>query len=78
MFLKKPKWEFADEAPSALDEPSEATLYHRLSDLVMGQGGGLVSIAHRPGVLAFHTRQWVLEPQAAGASALFRLSEKAA
>ena len=85
VFLKKPAWVFADEATSALDEAAEATLYARLTSLVSEQNGGLVSIAHRPGVVAFHNRQWVLErtpetnTQAPGApvSPLFTLSEKA-
>jgi putative ATP-binding cassette transporter len=69
---------FADEATSALDEASEATLYQRLADLVAQRQGGLVSIAHRPGVAAFHQRHWVLEPQAEGGDALFKLAEKPA
>jgi putative ATP-binding cassette transporter len=76
--LKKPKWIFADESTSALDEAAEATLYQRLTNLVAERGGGLVSIAHRPGVAAFHKRHWVLEPQAPGAEALFTLAEKPA
>jgi putative ATP-binding cassette transporter len=87
VFLKKPAWVFADEATSALDEAAEATLYERLTALVAAQNGGLVSIAHRPGVVAFHNRQWLLERQdemgtqapdgAAPVSPLFKLSEKA-
>jgi len=80
VLLKQPQWVFADEATSALDEAAETTLYQRLSAMVQARGGALVSIAHRPGVVAFHNRLWVLEPveadQAAGA--LFRLSEKPA
>jgi putative ATP-binding cassette transporter len=67
--LKKPQWLFADEATSALDEAAEKTLYQRLSDMLAQRGGSLVSIAHRPGVAAFHTRQWVLEPQTMGQAA---------
>jgi putative ATP-binding cassette transporter len=78
VLLKKPKWVFADEATSALDEGAEATLYQRLRALVAQRQGGLVSIAHRPGVAAFHQRQWLLEPQAAGSEALFKLAEKPA
>jgi putative ATP-binding cassette transporter len=78
VLLKKPKWVFADEATSALDEAAEATLYQRLRSLVAQRQGGLVSIAHRPGVAAFHQRRWVLEPQAAGSEALFTLAEKPA
>jgi len=78
VLLKKPKWVFADEATSALDIAAETTLYTRLTALVKERNGGLVSIAHRPGVAAFHQRQWVLEPQAPGSEALFKLSEKPA
>ena len=85
VLLKKPRWVFADEATSALDEAAETTLYERLTAMVGQQGGGLVSIAHRPGVVAFHNRQWLLErnpetnTQAPGTpvSPLFMLSEKA-
>jgi putative ATP-binding cassette transporter len=78
VLLKKPKWVFADEATSALDEAAEAKLYQRLTTLVAERQGGMVSIAHRPGVAAFHQRRWVLQPQAAGAEALFTLAEKPA
>jgi putative ATP-binding cassette transporter len=78
VLLKRPRWVFADEATSALDEAAEATLYQRLTALVAQRQGGLVSIAHRPGVAAFHQRHWVLEPQEAGAEAKFRLVEKPA
>lgn len=64
--VKKPRWLFVDEATSALDEAAEATLYERLKAMVKDQNGALVSIAHRPGVSAFHARQWALEPGAEG------------
>jgi len=76
VFLKQPQWVFADEATSALDAPTEATLYQRLVDMLAARGGGLVSIAHRPGVAAFHTKAWVLEPAAGGADARFEVVEK--
>ncbi len=60
-FLKQPRWLFVDEASSALDEDAERTLYQRLRERVAAQNGALVSIAHRPGVAAFHDRQWRLE-----------------
>ncbi|MGA0570261.1 ABC transporter ATP-binding protein/permease [Variovorax sp. VNK109] len=61
VLLKKPRWIFADEATSALDEPAEKQLYQKLIEQVRQAGGGLVSIAHRPGVAAFHQRRWMLE-----------------
>ena len=81
VLLKKPQWIFADEATSALDADAEATLYQRLSALVTQRGGGMVSIAHRPAVAAFHSRQWVLTPRQAGGAtgeAMFTLSENRA
>lgn len=87
VLLKKPQWLFADEATSALDEAAEAALYQRLCDLVAERGGALVSIAHRPGVAAFHNQRWVLEPRSVAEEsgsassqevALFTLSTKPA
>ena len=62
VFLKKPLWLFADEATSALDEAAEATLYQRLCDGARARGGALVSIAHRPALVAFHNQLWTMEP----------------
>lgn len=64
--LKQPRWLFLDEATSALDEAAEATLYERLRERLRAQDGALVSIAHRPGVAAWHERQWVLQPGGEG------------
>jgi vitamin B12/bleomycin/antimicrobial peptide transport system ATP-binding/permease protein len=59
--LKQPRWLFVDEASSALDEEAERLLYQRLRELVAAQNGALISIAHRPGVAAFHEQRWQLE-----------------
>ena len=75
VFLKKPAWIFADEATSALDEESERILYERLLALVKSGNGALISIAHRKSMLAWHSRSWTLEKQAAGEAALFRLRQ---
>jgi putative ATP-binding cassette transporter len=64
VLLKQPRWVFADEATSALDAPAERALYDKLSALVQQRNGALVSIAHRPGMAAFHTRRWMLEKRA--------------
>jgi putative ATP-binding cassette transporter len=63
VLLKQPAWVFADEATSALDTEAESTIYQRLVALVQRAGGGLVSIAHRPSVAAFHNRRWTLVRQ---------------
>ena len=73
VLLRQPQWIFADEATSALDEAAEKTLYDRLKAQVVSAGGGMVSIAHRPGVAAFHNRVWTLVPTEPGAAALYEL-----
>lgn len=72
VFLKDPRWVLADEATAALDGPAEATLYTRLVERVTRRGGGLVSVAHRPAVAAFHNRSWTLEPPPEGAAGAAR------
>lgn len=74
VLLRKPSWIFADEATSALDEAAEKDLYNRLVAQVDSAGGGLVSIAHRPGVAAFHNRVWTLVPAPQGSHAAFVLT----
>ena len=66
VFLRQPRWLFLDEATSALDEATEQALYPQLRELVLSQGGALVSIAHRPGVAAYHAQQWTFEPRTDG------------
>jgi vitamin B12/bleomycin/antimicrobial peptide transport system ATP-binding/permease protein len=73
VLLKKPAWIFADEATSALDEVAEKTIYEKLLAHVKAVGGGLVSIAHRPNVAAFHNRVWELEKTPEGSDARYGL-----
>ena len=81
VLLKKPSWIFADEATGSLDEVAEKTLYEKLLAHVKAVNGGMVSIAHRPSVAAFHNKQWSLEKQPAGSDGLkgspapYKLSE---
>ena len=49
-----------DEATSALDEATEAHVYHELGRKLPHTT--IVSIAHRPGVAAYHDRHLVLVP----------------
>jgi putative ATP-binding cassette transporter len=78
VLLKKPRWVFADEATSALDEATEKKVYEQLLALVNTGGGALFSIALRPAVASFHGTRWVLQPQAAGTAARYKLVEQAA
>jgi vitamin B12/bleomycin/antimicrobial peptide transport system ATP-binding/permease protein len=73
VFLKRPHWVFADEITSALDETAEKTLYEKLLNMVREQGGGLVSIAHRPAVASFHETAWQFLPAPEGSTAKFVL-----
>jgi putative ATP-binding cassette transporter len=66
VLLKRPAWVFADEATSALDDAAQAAVYAQLVAMTTERGGGMVSIAHRDGLAAFHTRVWVLVPAADG------------
>ena len=75
VLLKKPQWIFADEATSALDETAEKALYEKLQAHVQAVHGGMVSIAHRPSVAAFHNRQWTLEKLPEDAPALYGLND---
>ena len=74
VLLRKPRWIFADEATSALDAPAEQAVYAELVAQVQAAGGALLSIAHRPGVAAFHDRSWQLVP-GAGGTARFQLQQ---
>ncbi len=66
VLLKKPQWILADEATASLDEVAEKSLYEKLQAHVQSVHGGMVSIAHRPSVAAFHNVQWELVKQTDG------------
>ena len=76
VLLKRPAWVFADEATSALDDAAQAAVYGQLVAMTTERGGGLVSIAHRHGLAAFHTRAWVLEPASGGVGFVLRAQAK--
>ncbi|HEY9539895.1 MAG TPA: ABC transporter ATP-binding protein/permease [Kiloniellaceae bacterium] len=65
LLLHRPSWVFLDEATSALDEVSQRRVMsifdHELS------GATVLSIGHRPGLEAFHTRTLHLVRTPAGA-----------
>ena len=77
VLLKKPRWVFADEATSALDEAAEKALYEKLQTHLASVKGGLVSIAHKPTVAAFHNQRWTLVKRDSGAASLFELDTQA-
>lgn len=75
VFLKQPAWVLADEATAALDAQAEHTLYQRLVEMVQRRGGGIVSIAHRPALEAFHQRRWEVRKRPGGDGAQYQLQQ---
>ncbi|HET6319363.1 MAG TPA: ABC transporter ATP-binding protein/permease, partial [Chloroflexota bacterium] len=61
--LQQPDWLFLDEATAALDDAAEQHLYSLLRRSLPRTA--IVSIAHRAGVAAFHTRHISLAPASA-------------
>jgi putative ATP-binding cassette transporter len=58
--LYRPDWLFLDEASSALDAATERRMYGLLQERL--PGATLISVAHRPEVLALHRRSVVIDP----------------
>jgi vitamin B12/bleomycin/antimicrobial peptide transport system ATP-binding/permease protein len=58
LMLHRPDWVFMDEATSALDEDTQTSLMNLFTEEFAGTT--LVSIAHRPGLDAFHDRTLTL------------------
>ncbi|MFO1160816.1 MAG: ABC transporter ATP-binding protein/permease [Reyranellaceae bacterium] len=66
VLIQKPDWVFMDESTSALDEAGQANVMRLLAEELPRTA--VVSIGHRPGLEAFHTRELVLEPGNQGAA----------
>lgn len=60
--LLRPDWLFLDEATSALDEAMEAKLYGLLRERL--PEAAVISVAHKPSVVAYHDRRLVIDPGA--------------
>jgi len=65
LLLHKPSWIFMDEATAALDEANQDAMMQLVLDEL--PGAALVSIGHRPGLEAFHTRTLTLRRAEGGA-----------
>jgi putative ATP-binding cassette transporter len=68
VLLHSPQWLFLDEATSSLDEATEQRIYQLLSERLPGTT--LLSIGHRSGLLAYHTRKLELAPVESGGARL--------
>jgi putative ATP-binding cassette transporter len=68
VLLHAPDWIFLDDATGALDEDEERKMYELLAARL--PHAAVVSIAHRPAVIRYHTRRWTLVPTEDGRSVL--------
>ena len=62
--IQQPEWLFLDEATSAVDEMTEARLYHLLRERLPGTT--LFSVGHRATLRAFHARQFMVQRTGGG------------
>ena len=74
VLIQRPAWVFMDEATSALDEAGQANVMRLLAEDLPETA--VVSIGHRPGLEAFHTRELVLEPGEDGANLRARAGQR--
>jgi putative ATP-binding cassette transporter len=65
LLLHRPGWIFMDEATAALDEPNQDAMMQLVLDEL--PNAALISIGHRPGLAAFHTRTLTLVRAEGGA-----------
>jgi len=65
LLLQEPRWIFLDEATAALDEENQDLMMTMLIESL--PDAAIVSIGHRPGLEAFHTRTLTLEKTEHGA-----------
>jgi putative ATP-binding cassette transporter len=75
VLIHRPAWVFMDEATSALDEAGQGNIMRLLAEELPETA--VVSIGHRPGLEAFHTRELVLEPGREGAELRSPASQRA-
>jgi vitamin B12/bleomycin/antimicrobial peptide transport system ATP-binding/permease protein len=75
LLLHKPDWVFMDEATSALDEDIQQSMMAMFDKELAG--ATVVSIAHRPGMEAFHSRTMKLVMSAEGARLVTKRAQPA-
>jgi putative ATP-binding cassette transporter len=75
LLLQQPAWVFMDEATSALDEPNQDAMMQLFVEAL--PESALVSIGHRPGLEAFHTRTLALQRGEQGARLVARRRPRA-
>ncbi|NMJ43517.1 ABC transporter ATP-binding protein/permease [Roseomonas sp. JC162] len=65
LLLHRPRWIFMDEATSALDEANQDAMMNLIVEAL--PEAAMISIGHRPGLEAFHSRSLTLVKSAEGA-----------
>jgi putative ATP-binding cassette transporter len=75
LLVHAPRWIFMDEATAALDEANQDAMMHLAIEKV--PGAAFISIGHRPGLAAFHTRTLQLV-RAEGGARLIRPKKRTA
>jgi putative ATP-binding cassette transporter len=68
VLLNEPDWVFLDKATSELDEGMEKRVYELLAERL--PRSTVISVAHRPGLVPYHTRLWNLVPHDHGPGSL--------
>jgi putative ATP-binding cassette transporter len=74
VLLHKPKWVFMDEATSALDEDAQADMLSLFDEELAG--ASVLSIGHRPGLEAFHSRTIHIRKSEDGKVVLDRVGQR--
>jgi putative ATP-binding cassette transporter len=64
VLLHEPEWLFLDKATSALDEATERRIYELLGQRL--PHATVITAAHRPAVVSYHTRRWTITPEEGG------------
>ncbi len=70
LLIQKPRWIFMDEATAALDEENQDAMMRLVVEEMAGSA--LISIGHRPGLDAFHSRTLTLQRGPEGARLAMR------
>ena len=68
VLVQKPDWLFLDEATSAVDEATEARLYHLVRERLPGTA--LFSVGHRGTLRPLHGRELVVRPEQSGPASI--------
>jgi putative ATP-binding cassette transporter len=72
VLVQKPDWLFLDEATSAVDEATEARLYHLVRERLPSTA--LFSVGHRGTLRPLHDRELVVRPEQSGPASIVEVT----